>query len=109
MGYSTVLSPMDVFAWFLNVSTSVVIVFANKVLLDAKTGHGFVFGEFSKQSGTTIELMWTSDNGFLVGLYAATTLCGLHFLACAASIWAVQALGLADKAPLPWEGKEHQH
>lgn len=39
------LNPMDGFAWFLNVSTSVVIVFVNKVLLDARTGHGFAFGE----------------------------------------------------------------
>jgi solute carrier family 35 protein E3 len=35
----------DGFAWFLNVSTSVIIVFANKVLLDSKTGHAFAFGE----------------------------------------------------------------
>lgn len=68
------MNPWDVVAWFLNVSSSVVIVFANKKLLDATSGHGFVF---------------------------ATTLCALHFLACAASIWVVQALGLADRAPLP--------
>lgn len=38
-------------------------------------------------------------------VHAATTLCGLHFLACAASIWVVQALGLADRAPLPRAGE----
>lgn len=37
---------------------------------------------------------------------AATTLCGLHFMACAVSIWAVEALGLADRAPLPREGEQ---
>eukprot|EP00878_Enallax_costatus_P023276 GHUV01024747.1.p1 GENE.GHUV01024747.1~~GHUV01024747.1.p1 ORF type:complete len:159 (+),score=25.79 GHUV01024747.1:520-996(+) len=65
----------DGLAWALNVSTSVVIVFANKVLLDSKTGHGFKF---------------------------ATTLCGLHFMACASSIWLVQMLGLAKRAYIPW-------
>lgn len=35
----------DACAWCLNVSTSVLIVFANKVLLDSRTGHGFAFGE----------------------------------------------------------------
>lgn len=35
----------DFFAWFLNVSTSVIIVFANKVLLDPKNGHAFAFGK----------------------------------------------------------------
>lgn len=39
------MNPWDVVAWFLNVSSSVVIVFANKKLLDATSGHGFVFGE----------------------------------------------------------------
>jgi solute carrier family 35 protein E3 len=36
---------MDVFAWFLNVSTSVLIVFVNKVLMDPKMGYHFVYGE----------------------------------------------------------------
>jgi hypothetical protein len=34
----------NAFAWSLNVSTSVLIVFANKVLLSANGGHGFTFG-----------------------------------------------------------------
>lgn len=42
------MNPWDVIAWFLNVSSSVVIVFVNKVLLDAKA-HGFVFGELCEQ------------------------------------------------------------
>jgi hypothetical protein len=35
----------NAFAWSLNVSTSVLIVFANKVLLSVNGGHGFTFGE----------------------------------------------------------------
>jgi hypothetical protein len=50
MGFKTGPSAADVFAWFLNVSTSVIIVFANKVLLDAKSGHGFAFGESTRAS-----------------------------------------------------------
>jgi hypothetical protein len=34
----------NAFAWGLNVSTSVLIVFANKVLLSSNGGHGFTFG-----------------------------------------------------------------
>lgn len=37
-------SGSNTFAWTLNVSTSVLIVFANKVLLSANGGHGFTFG-----------------------------------------------------------------
>jgi hypothetical protein len=35
----------DGLAWFLNVSTSVLIVFVNKALMDPKKGYGFKFGE----------------------------------------------------------------
>jgi hypothetical protein len=35
---------IDAFAMALNVSSSVFIVFVNKVLLDTKTGYGFTFG-----------------------------------------------------------------
>lgn len=35
----------DVFAWMFNVSTSVLIVFVNKLLMDKNFGYGFVFGE----------------------------------------------------------------
>ncbi|KAF6252616.1 triose-phosphate transporter family-domain-containing protein [Scenedesmus sp. NREL 46B-D3] len=67
-------SGSNTFAWTLNVSTSVLIVFANKVLLSANGGHGFTF---------------------------ATTLCALHFVACAGSIWVAQNLGFAAKARIP--------
>ena len=36
---------MDVFAWFLNVTSSVLIVFVNKKLMDGKVGYKFVFGK----------------------------------------------------------------
>ena len=35
----------DVAAWALNVSTSVAIVFSNKVLMDPRWGYKFIFGE----------------------------------------------------------------
>ena len=35
----------DGFAWFMNVSTSVLIVFTNKLLMDPKKGYGFQYGE----------------------------------------------------------------
>lgn len=35
----------DAFAWFMNVSTSVLIVFVNKVLMSPSKGYGFTFGE----------------------------------------------------------------
>jgi solute carrier family 35 protein E3 len=98
----------DVIAWFLNVSSSVIIVFVNKVLLDAKA-HGFVFGELCCQSAVPSSV---SNRTFMLAqalvdaFSAATTLCGLHFMACAVSIWAVEALGLADRAPLPREGEQ---
>ena len=38
----------DAIAWLLNVSSSVAIVFANKVLLDVDA-HGFLFGELGCQ------------------------------------------------------------
>ncbi|MEW5316716.1 MAG: hypothetical protein WDW38_008068 [Sanguina aurantia] len=66
----------DLFAWFLNVSTSVLIVFVNKVLMDNSWGYRFTF---------------------------ATTLCSLHFICCAIFVHAAQALGLGTPAKLPWK------
>ncbi|KAG2433591.1 hypothetical protein HYH02_012522 [Chlamydomonas schloesseri] len=65
---------MDVFAWFLNVSTSVLIVFVNKVLMDPKMGYKFVF---------------------------ATTLCAFHFLTCGASVRIMEAVGIGKRAAMP--------
>ncbi|GFR45742.1 hypothetical protein Agub_g7158 [Astrephomene gubernaculifera] len=67
---------MDVFAWFLNVSTSVLIVFVNKVLMDPKVGYKFVF---------------------------ATTLCAFHFLSCGGSVKAMEAMGFGKRASMPWK------
>ncbi|KAK9863495.1 hypothetical protein WJX84_012193 [Apatococcus fuscideae] len=53
---------VDGVAWLGNVSTSVAIIFINKVLM-ARSGYGFVY---------------------------ATTLCALHYLACSGSIWVTQ-------------------
>ncbi|KAG2427131.1 hypothetical protein HXX76_012641 [Chlamydomonas incerta] len=64
----------DVFAWFLNVSTSVLIVFVNKVLMDPKMGYKFVF---------------------------ATTLCAFHFLACGASVRIMEGVGFGKRAVMP--------
>lgn len=64
---------MNVFAWFSNVSTSVLIVFVNKMLMKA-TGYGFHF---------------------------ATTLTALHFLVCTVAIWIVQVLGYLKPATMP--------
>lgn len=65
---------MDVGAFCMNVSTSVLIVFVNKILMDPNRGHKFVF---------------------------ATTLCGLHFIASALAVWSAQILGFAQRAKLP--------
>lgn len=68
---------MNIFAWFSNVSTSVLIVFVNKLLMKA-TGYGFHF---------------------------ATTLTALHFLVCTIAIWMVQALGYLKPATMPGKGE----
>ncbi|KXZ46534.1 hypothetical protein GPECTOR_42g741 [Gonium pectorale] len=65
---------MDVFAWFLNVSTSVLIVFVNKLLMDPKMGYKFVF---------------------------ATTLCAFHFLVCGGSVRAMELIGIGKRASMP--------
>jgi hypothetical protein len=49
MGEASSGKAFDAFAWFLNVSTSVLIVFVNKLLMDAKHGYAFTFGEFQAQ------------------------------------------------------------
>ncbi|GBF98779.1 hypothetical protein Rsub_11361 [Raphidocelis subcapitata] len=67
---------MDVFAWFMNVATSVVIVFVNKALIDPKKGHAFTF---------------------------ATTLSALHFLTSAASLWIGQLVSGGPRPQLPWK------
>lgn len=68
---------MDFVAWFLNVSTSVLIVFVNKILIDDNRGYGFVF---------------------------TTSLCAFHFLTCAFSSWLAQIYWNSPGPKLPlWE------
>eukprot|EP01025_Chloroclados_australasicus_P018712 TRINITY_DN1993_c0_g2_i3.p1 TRINITY_DN1993_c0_g2~~TRINITY_DN1993_c0_g2_i3.p1 ORF type:complete len:401 (+),score=31.88 TRINITY_DN1993_c0_g2_i3:182-1204(+) len=64
---------MDVFSFVLNISSSVFIVFVNKILMGSK-GYAFTF---------------------------ATTLCAFHFLSCWASIYTAQAVGWAKKVSIP--------
>ena len=68
--------PMDVAAWFSNVSTSVLIVFVNKLLMKS-TGYGFHF---------------------------ATTLTALHFLVCSIAVWIVQSTGAFKPTSMPRRG-----
>jgi hypothetical protein len=42
----------NAFAWFLNVSSAVTIVFVNKVLMDQKKGYAFTFGKCAKRCST---------------------------------------------------------
>lgn len=68
---------VDASAWLFNVSTSVLIVFVNKVLM-GRSGYMFNF---------------------------ATTLCALHFLACAGSLGVMQLLGVTESRTVPWTDK----
>lgn len=65
---------MDVSAWAGNVSTSVLIIFINKILM-SRTGYGFRY---------------------------ATTLCAFHYIVCTLSIWLTQALGGVRSVKLPF-------
>jgi hypothetical protein len=89
---------IDVCAWFLNVTTSVLIVFVNKKLMDSRHGYKFVFGGLPHIALLDAHPISPSS------LPAATTLCAFHFLSCAVSIWIVQFLGFAQPARLPWKG-----
>ncbi len=68
----------DVGAWALNVSTSVMIVFVNKVLMDPRHGHGFGF---------------------------ATSLCALHFAVSALAIKLTEWAGYSTPVKLPLKGE----
>jgi hypothetical protein len=49
MGEDSSGTAFDALAWFMNVSTSVLIVFVNKLLMDAKHGYAFTFGRSQAQ------------------------------------------------------------
>ncbi|CAK0784935.1 hypothetical protein CVIRNUC_008140 [Coccomyxa viridis] len=74
MGFAEQRLVMDLLAWAGNVSSSVLIIFVNKILMNT-TGYGFQY---------------------------ATTLCALHYMACSVSIWTTQALGGVKKVTLPF-------
>uniref|UniRef100_A0A7S0UWP6 Sugar phosphate transporter domain-containing protein n=1 Tax=Polytomella parva TaxID=51329 RepID=A0A7S0UWP6_9CHLO len=69
---------MDVVAWFMNVTTSVLIVFVNKILMDTNYGYKFSF---------------------------ACTLCALHFLTSGVFVKGMEAFGYSKKATLPLKDK----
>jgi solute carrier family 35 protein E3 len=68
----------DVTSFIANVSSSVLIVFVNKVLMDPRHGYGFSF---------------------------ATCLCALHFFTSALSVKLAQCLGFGQHASLPFKGE----
>lgn len=53
MGLTDQKLVMDVLAWGSNVSTSVMIIFVNKILMNA-TGYGFRYGKNLRKVYTTI-------------------------------------------------------
>lgn len=65
--------PQDVFAWFSNVITSILIIFLTKWVMSV---YNFKF---------------------------ATTICGLHFLSCAAAIRSASTLGFVEHVPIPFK------
>ena len=108
---------MDIAAWFGNVSSSVLIIFVNKVLM-SRTGYGFRYG---------IPLGWQHILNELTSIFkairlccrhvgnyqaaldcvfvlAATTLCAFHYIVCTLSIWLTQALGGVKAVKLPLNG-----
>ncbi|KAL6768234.1 CGL7 [Auxenochlorella protothecoides x Auxenochlorella symbiontica] len=65
---------IDLSGWVGNVSTSVLIVFVNKLLMRTEGGYSFRF---------------------------ATTLTAMHFLFCTFSVWVTQGLGLVKRTSIP--------
>ena len=118
----------DAAAWTSNVSSAVLIIFVNKVLMST-TGYGFRFG--APHGTTTIQIPLSGMLGHMHTRLpcrlpipsctpppaslppqltrrraaAATTLCALHYLACSLSVYASQRLGYLKKADLPIQGK----
>eukprot|EP00892_Ulva_mutabilis_P000291 jgi/Ulvmu1/10262/UM060_0063.1 len=69
----------NVFAWLFNVSTSIAIVFVNKVLMGA--------------------------NGYMFNF--AVTLCALHFISCSVGLTVMKMLGLTQSSgkTIPWSDR----
>ena len=110
----------DGFAWVMNVSTSVLIVFVNKVLMDRKSGYKFCFGESllvaralpplcllvaaALAAHFTANTTRPRPHNTTLQPTTATTLCAFHFIACAVSVRTAQWLGFTQRARLPWRG-----
>jgi len=101
----------DLVAWGGNVSTSVLIVFINKVLMKT-TGYGFHYGTLRSNSKTDLSkfhqsfpcptpLPQPTHLPRSLSYHTATTLTALHFLVCTLSIWAIQHMGYIRKTTMP--------
>lgn len=108
----------DLAAWAGNVSTSVLIVFVNKVVMKSigRGGFGFHYGERPnlerhaharalphrprplRRAAPALTFLRTAP------LHAATTLTAFHFLVCSLSIWVTQGLGFIKKTKMPGRG-----
>ena len=119
----------DAAAWTSNVSSAVLIIFVNKVLMST-TGFGFRFGAPPWHNHHSNPALWDASGHMHITLpcrlpiplrtpppastpprptrrraAAATTLCALHYLACSLGVYASQRLGYLKKAELPVQGK----
>lgn len=101
---------LDVGAWFGNVSTSVLIIFINKFLMN-KTGYGFHYGKLRSFCRSRIandvkeKVKVFNKSANSLDCPAATTLCACHYLACSIGIWLTQGLGYVRSVKLPFAGK----
>lgn len=109
---------LDGVAWLGNVSSSVFIIFVNKILMST-TGYAFRYGEPLGATALGV-LPWLGTealgpsmrsrdsscyvNSVLV-VSAATTLCAFHYLVCSLSIWVTQSLGGVKRVALPMRGR----
>eukprot|EP00891_Asterochloris_glomerata_P006769 jgi/Astpho2/6769/Aster-07215 len=107
---------LDGVAWLGNVSSSVFIIFVNKILMST-TGYAFRYGEplgaiapgvlpwlGTEALGPSMRSRDSSCyvNSVLV-VSAATTLCAFHYLVCSLSIWVTQSLGGVKRVALPMQ------
>ena len=93
----------DVIAWFGNVSSSVLLIYSNKVLMSGSVGYGFRFGKalralayFKERGESLISLSVT---------VAATTLCALHYLTCTLGTVLLKRLGYIKKTSISYRGR----
>ena len=89
-------------AWFMNVSSSVAIIFVNKVAMDPTWGYKFVFGEqyflFQQQQGTACPPSHPHESP------AATCLCAMHYMVSFGAIRVFLACGMGEQAHVPFRG-----